>query len=49
MTRQLEMLVEVLRAQVGGPRGYRLRRTILTNFWLFSPGRQSGKVRMYFI
>src|SRR5215470_1234304 len=32
---QLEMFVEVLQAQAGGPRGYRLRRIILTNFWLY--------------
>jgi len=29
------MFVEVLQAQAGGPRGYRLRRIILTNFWLY--------------
>ena len=33
--RQLEMFVEVLQAQAGGPHGYRLRRIILTNFWLY--------------
>ncbi len=32
---QLEMFVEVLQAQLGGPHGYRLRRIILTNFWLY--------------
>jgi len=32
---RLEMFVEVLQAQAGGPRGYRLRRIILTNFWLY--------------
>src|SRR5438045_2685154 len=33
--RQFEMLVEMLQAQSGGPHGYRLRRIILTNFWLY--------------
>src|SRR6266487_3268108 len=32
---QLEMFVEVLQAQLGGPHGYRLRRIMLTNFWLY--------------
>ncbi|MEO6891636.1 MAG: TIGR02680 family protein [Ktedonobacteraceae bacterium] len=27
--------VELLQAQAGGPQGYRLRRIILTNFWLY--------------
>ncbi len=35
LERQLEMFVEVLQAQAGGPQGYRLRRIILTNFWLY--------------
>src|SRR6266566_3163150 len=35
LARQLELFVEVLQAQAGGPRGYRLRRIILTNFWLY--------------
>ena len=35
LERQLEMFVEVLQAQAGGPLGYRLRRIILTNFWLY--------------
>ncbi len=34
-TRQLEMLVETLQQQASGPPGYRLRRIILTNFWLY--------------
>ncbi|MFL5624036.1 MAG: TIGR02680 family protein [Ktedonobacteraceae bacterium] len=33
--RKLEMFVELLQAQAGGPHGYRLRRIILTNFWLY--------------
>src|SRR5256712_7910619 len=35
MNRQLEMFVEILQTQAGGPRGYRLRRIMLTNFWLY--------------
>src|SRR2546427_1246834 len=35
LERQLEMFVEVLQSQAGGPLGYRLRRIILTNFWLY--------------
>ncbi len=35
LDRQLEMFVEVLQAQAGGPQGYRLRRILLTNFWLY--------------
>jgi hypothetical protein len=35
MARQLEMFVDILQAQAGGPHGYRLRRIILTNFWLY--------------
>lgn len=35
MARQLEMFVEILQSQAGGPHGYRLRRIILTNFWLY--------------
>src|SRR6266700_7479007 len=31
LTRQ----IEILQAQAGGPRGYRLRRIMLTNFWLY--------------
>jgi len=33
--RQLEMFVDMLQQQAGGPMGYRLRRIILTNFWLY--------------
>ncbi len=35
LERQLEMFVEVLQAQAGGSNGYRLRRIMLTNFWLY--------------
>src|SRR2546426_5768194 len=35
LERQLEMFVEILQAQAGGPHGYRLRRIMLTNFWLY--------------
>lgn len=35
LDRRLEMFVETLQAFAGGPRGYRLRRIILTNFWLY--------------
>ena len=35
LARQLEMFVEVLQGGAGGPRGYRLRRILLTNFWLY--------------
>src|SRR5258708_16658660 len=35
LERQLEMFVEVLQAQAVGTLGYRLRRIILTNFWLY--------------
>ena len=35
LARQLEMFVEVLQTETGGPRGYRLRRILLTNFWLY--------------
>lgn len=35
LERQLEMFVEILQAQTGGPHGYRLRRIMLTNFWLY--------------
>jgi Putative exonuclease SbcCD, C subunit len=35
LARQLEMFVEVLQGESGGPRGYRLRRILLTNFWLY--------------
>ena len=35
LERQLEMFVEILQAQAGGSHGYRLRRIMLTNFWLY--------------
>ncbi|MHB8600810.1 MAG: TIGR02680 family protein [Ktedonobacteraceae bacterium] len=35
LDRRLEKFVETLQAFAGGPRGYRLRRIILTNFWLY--------------
>jgi len=35
VARQIETFVETLQAHAGGPRGYRLRRIILTNFWLY--------------
>ena len=35
MNRQLERFVEELQKQAGGPLGYRLRRIMLTNFWLY--------------
>ena len=40
--RQLELFVEVLQAQAGGPNGYRLRRILLTNFWLY--GQQEFEI-----
>src|SRR5437667_11895517 len=40
--RQLEMFVDILQQQAGGPLGYRLRRIILTNFWLY--GEQEFEV-----
>jgi hypothetical protein len=40
--RQLEMLVDILQQQAGGPLGYRLRRIILTNFWLY--GQQEFEI-----
>ncbi|GHO65123.1 TIGR02680 family protein [Ktedonobacter sp. SOSP1-52] len=42
LTRQVTRFVETLQAQTGGPEGYRLRRIILTNFWLY--GRQEFEV-----
>jgi uncharacterized protein (TIGR02680 family) len=42
LTRQVVMLVEMLQAQAGGPQGFRLRRIILTNFWLY--GRQEFEI-----
>src|SRR5437868_15465701 len=35
LERQLDMFVEILQAQAGGPRGHRLRRIMLTNYWLY--------------
>ena len=40
--RQLEMFVDMLQQQAGGPPGYRLRRIILTNFWLY--GQQEFEI-----
>ena len=40
--RQLEMFVDLLQQQAGGPLGYRLRRIILTNFWLY--GQQEFEI-----
>ncbi|EFH85969.1 TIGR02680 family protein [Ktedonobacter racemifer] len=42
LTNQVTRFVETLQAQAGGPEGYRLRRIILTNFWLY--GRQEFEV-----
>src|SRR5437660_8768482 len=42
LNRQLETFIEVLQTLVGGPRGYRLRRILLTNFWLY--GQQEFEV-----
>jgi uncharacterized protein (TIGR02680 family) len=42
LTGQVTRLVELLQGQPAGPRGYRLRRIILTNFWLY--GRQEFEV-----
>src|SRR5258708_23354267 len=39
---QVASFVEMLQAQPGGPRGYRLRRIILTNFWLY--GQQEFEI-----
>ena len=33
--RRLEVFVNMLQALAGGPQGYRLRRILLTNFWLY--------------
>src|SRR5579859_2972835 len=35
LARQLSMFADVLQKEAGGPRGYRLRRILLTNFWLY--------------
>src|SRR2546425_4231510 len=42
VARQLEMFVDILQQQAGGPLGYRLRRIILTNFWLY--GQQEFEI-----
>src|SRR2546426_2797756 len=42
LERQLEMFVDILQQQAGGPLGYRLRRIILTNFWLY--GQQEFEI-----
>src|SRR6266567_1341480 len=42
LTGQVTRLVELLQGQPDGPRGYRLRRIILTNFWLY--GRQEFEI-----
>ena len=42
LIRQVSGFVELLQAQAGGPSGYRLRRIILTNFWLY--GRQEFEI-----
>src|SRR5881227_2067528 len=41
-TRQAQILVEMLQTLAGGPHGYRLRRIILTNFWLY--GQQEFEI-----
>ncbi|HYB01403.1 MAG TPA: hypothetical protein VED37_14385, partial [Ktedonobacteraceae bacterium] len=40
--RQVELFIEMLQAHTGGPHGYRLRRIILTNFWLY--GQQEFEI-----
>ena len=40
--RRVEMFVEMLQGLAGGPLGYRLRRIILTNFWLY--GQQEFEI-----
>src|SRR5215470_11274191 len=42
LTSQVSRFVELLQAQQGGPCGYRLRRIMLTNFWLY--GRQEFEI-----
>jgi uncharacterized protein (TIGR02680 family) len=42
LTHQVAHFVELLQAQPGGPHGYRLRRIVLTNFWLY--GRQEFEI-----
>ncbi len=40
--RRLEVFVNMLQALAGGPEGYRLRRILLTNFWLY--GQQEFEI-----
>ncbi|GAC1430957.1 MAG: TIGR02680 family protein [Ktedonobacteraceae bacterium] len=40
--RRLEVFVNMLQALAGGPQGYRLRRILLTNFWLY--GQQEFEI-----
>ncbi|GAC1615050.1 MAG: hypothetical protein NVS4B11_01380 [Ktedonobacteraceae bacterium] len=40
--RRLEVFVTMLQALAGGPQGYRLRRILLTNFWLY--GQQEFEI-----
>src|SRR2546421_1142248 len=42
INQQLETFIQVLQALAGGPRGYRLRRILLTNFWLY--GQQEFEI-----
>ena len=41
-THQAQILVEMLQKLAGGPHGYRLRRILLTNFWLY--GQQEFEI-----
>jgi uncharacterized protein (TIGR02680 family) len=40
--RKVELFINMLQAHTGGPYGYRLRRIILTNFWLY--GQQEFEI-----
>ncbi len=42
LTRPITSFVDMLQAYSGGPQGYRLRRIILTNFWLY--GQQEFEI-----
>lgn len=42
LTRPITTFVDMLQAYPGGPQGYRLRRIILTNFWLY--GQQEFEI-----
>ncbi|HEY4033804.1 MAG TPA: TIGR02680 family protein [Ktedonobacteraceae bacterium] len=42
LTRPITTFVDMLQAHAGGPQGYRLRRIILTNFWLY--GQQEFEI-----